>query len=337
MLEQDADVTISVIELSSTDCSVLKVAITLLEKNRLKVHLLGKENTTGTLVLVDFDTPSGKDFYRQFNYTRHRAMLLLSTETLNDPRNLVLKKPLRVQTLKDVLYDLYLDLNPQLKVGQATTSSEKVETSSNLPANNPVNLQNNLFLVLFKALQEQSIIQVFCSPHSPLFVNTISGIMASSISNETLRKIMVSQSQTFKSTKLSSADFEILAKGQVIVPLNQVLWNAALYGSHGQLIEGYSLEVPIQLKAWPNFSRLDFEPDHLKLASIMASKALALKQIQLQTHLSWEIIIGFYNAAVATNLIVINPANLPTAATAKSAPVKASLLAKIANRLKIAS
>lgn len=335
MLKHGAEVSISVIELSSTDYSVLKVAITLLERNQLKVHLLEKGNTSGTLVLVDFDTTSGKDFYRQFNYARHRAMLLLSTETLNDHRNLVLKKPLRVQTLKDVLYDLYLDLNPQLKIGQANRPTEETQ-NSNLPVSNSVNPQNNLFLILFKALQEQSIIQVFCPPHSPLYVNTINGIIASSISNEILRKIILSQSYSFKSTKLSGADFEILAKGQVIVPLNQVLWNAALYGSHGQLITGHSPEVPIQLKAWPNLSRLDFEPDHMKLASIMAGKALTLQQIQLQTHLPWETIVGFYNAAYATNLIVINPANLPTT-TSKSAPVKASLLAKIANRLKIAS
>ena len=334
MLEQDAEVTISVIELSSTDCSVLKVAVTLLERNHLKVHLLEKGNTTGTLVLVDFDTPGGKDFYRQFNYAHHRAMLLLSTETLNDHRNLVLKKPLRVQTLKDALYDLYLGLNPQLKISQP--SQPPAAETHNL-AVNQVNSQNSLFLVLFKALQDKSIIQVFCSPHSPLFVNTISGIIASSISNEILRKIIFSQSYVFKSTKLSSADFEILAKGQVIVPLNQVLWNAALYGSRGQLIEGHSPDIPVQLKAWPNLSRLDFESHHIKLASIMAGKAFTLKQIQLQTNLPWETIVGFYNAAYATNLIVINPANLPTTTTSKSAPVKASLLAKIANRLKIAS
>lgn len=335
MLEQDAEVTISVIELTSTDYSVLKVAVTLLEKNHLKVHLLERGNTTGMLVLVDFDTPSGKDFHRQFNYARHRALLLLSTETLNDQRNLVLKKPLRVQTLKDALYDLYLNLNPQLKISQAN-SQLKTETS-NLPAN-PVSPQNNLFLILLKALQEKSIIQVFCSPHSPLFVNTMSGIIASSISNEILRKIISSQSYVFKSTKLSSADFEILAKGQVIVPLNQVLWNAALYGSHGQLIEGHSPDIPIQLKAWPNLSRLDFESHHIKLASIMAGKVFTLKQIQSQTHFPWETIVGFYNAAYATNLIVINPANLPTTSTSsKSTPVKASLLAKIANRLRIAS
>jgi len=335
MLEQDADVTLSIIELSSTDYSVLKVAVTLLERNRLKVRLLEKGNITGTLVLIDFDTPSGKDFYTHFNYARHRALLLLSTETLNDHRNLVLKKPLRVQTLKDVLYDLYLSLNPQLKIAQLSKQSE---TETNHLPPNPFNPQNNLFFVLFKAWQAKSVIQVFCPPHSPLFVNTISGIIASSISNETLSKIISSQAYAFKSTKLSSADFEILAKGQVIVPLNQVLWNAALYGSQGQLIEGHSPDVPIQLKAWPNLSRLDFEPHHMKLASIMAGKALTLKQIHLKTHLPWETIIGFYNAAYATNLIVINPANLPTAPTSKSAPpVKASLLAKIANRLKIVS
>ena len=338
MLEQDADVTLSIIDLSSTDYSVLKVAVTLLERNRLKVHFLEKGNTTGTLVLVDIDTPGGKDFYTHFNYARHRAMLLLSTETLNDHRNLVLKKPLRVQTVKDVLYDLYLGLNPHLKIGPSNQLNQPSETETTYSSSNSFNPQNNLFFVLFKALQEKGTIQVFCPPHSPLFVNTISGIIASSISNETLHKIISSQSHAFKSTKLSSADFEILAKGQVIVPLNQIIWNAALYGSHGQLIEGHSTEVPIQLKAWPNLSRLDFEPHHMKLASIMAAQALTLKQIQLKTHLSWETIVGFYNAAYATNLIVINPANLPTTSTSKSAPpVKTSLLAKIANRLKIAS
>lgn len=324
-----SDLTISTLELNSTDFSVLRVANVLLEKSGIKATLLEKGDTTGTLLLVDIDTPAGRDFYTHFDYPRHRTMLLLSSETINDQRNLVLKKPIRVQTLKDVLYDLCTNLNQKVSVPESP--SLRKNTSST-----PIKLQETLFFILFKSKQEKQAIQIFCSPYSPLFVEGTRGIIATSASRDILKKIIQSPPHQLRSTKLSSSDFDVLAKGQLILPMTSILWSAALYGSHGQLIPDHSPEIPIQLKAWPNFSRLDFEPVHIRLASLMAARAITLRQIEEKSQIPYATIVAFYNAAWATDLLVINPLNLPTTLT-KKAPTKMGLFAKIATRLKIAS
>lgn len=316
-MSEQANVNISVIELSQTDCSVLKVAIGLLEKNEIKARILNKGDTSGSIVLVDFDTPAGKEFYSQFKNGRSRTLLLFSNDTISDPSHFVLKKPIRVQTLRDVLYDAYKGLTVQTPTFVKSTRQEDKKT---------VLIPNkNLFSVLLKTTQDQQIVHLFCPPHSSLFVDTVNGMVASSVSRNTLRQLIINQPTSLITSKLSSSDFESLAKGKLIMPLNFVLWTAALYGSHGQLIPGHSMDVPVQLKAWPNLSRLDFEPEHMKLASIMSSQALTLKQIEQKSKLPWNTIVNFYNATYAIGLIVIKPANLPIISHQRT-PIKVGLL-----------
>jgi len=327
-------VTVSVVGLSSTDYAVLTVAARLLERNDIKISLLEKGDTSGSIILVDIDTPTGYQFYSQFNYERNRALLVFSTETLNDQRHSVLKKPVRVQTLRDVIFDFCTQLNAPPKA-RFQTSEPAIEQQQ---PEQPLDLDRILFFLLFKAQQEKQIVQIFCHPFSPLFVDAVNELVATTASREILHKMTRSHSCPLKSVKLSTSDFEVLAKGQLIIPLKNILWSAALYGSHGHLISGHSAELPIQLKAWPNLSRLECDLEHIKLASIMASKPLTLKQIVEKTQLPWNTVVGFYNAAYATGLIVANPVHLPTATSAPQAePAKISLFAKIARRLKLAS
>jgi len=326
----DIQNTISVVELNNTDHSVVRVAISLWEKQaQIKVKVLENNDTSGAIAIVDYDTEKGKSYYNQFDNAHGHAMLLLTTETLNDQRNFVLKKPVRVQTLKDALSDIYAFLKPTKNI-PASPPAKSTQTAAIANPSHPP-----LFFILFKTLQEQQVVQIFCPPSALLFVDGINRIMACSLSQEALRKMIINPTSALKVTKLSAANFEILAKGQMIIPLNHVLWTAALHGSYGQLLPEHAAEVPVQLKAWPNFSRLEYEPVHMKLAALMTAQALTLKQIEQKTQLPWETIVSFYNAAYSTDLIIVNPDNLPIATTRKSSPAKLGLFAKIANRLKI--
>ena len=175
MPAQETPLTLSIVELANTDYSVLKVAVNLLEKSHTKIQILEKGNLAGKVAVIDFDTPAGKEFYAHFDYTHNRLMLLFSTETINDQRNLVLKKPVRVQTIKDVLYDLWNEFQKKMNptISRATTKTPLIEQPI------AVNIDNLLFFLLFKAQQENQIVQIFCPPHSPLFVDTINGVIAS--------------------------------------------------------------------------------------------------------------------------------------------------------------
>lgn len=328
-LTMPTHVSISHVELSNTDHSVLKVVIGLLAKNGIKADVLDKSDMAGNVTIVDIDTPAGKAFYEKFT-ARNHSLLLLTSETVNDHRHMILKKPVRVQTLRDVLTDICID------VGSTPTSPSKNKEKNTATATIKINFQETLFFTLLKAKQDKQVMQIFCPPYSPLFVNPAKGIIATSASRNILRKITRNQTGPVKGTKISDADFEILSKGQLIIPLENILWSAALYGSQDQLIEGHSADMLVQMKAWPNFSRLEFEPEHMKMATFMTSAPLTLKQLAEKSKVSWEKVVGFYNATAATGLIIANPTNLPKATTTKIA-AKAGLFSKIAQRLKIAS
>lgn len=329
-MSSQANLSISCVELNTIDYSVLKVATGLLEKMSVQVDLLSPGDTSGNILVVDVDNEPGKQFYQQFNPSRAHTLLLLSSDALNDNRHLILRKPMRVQTLKDVLYDIHLESAPKKKV----EPEAKLESS---PPSKNFDPQSVLFFLLLKAMEEKQVLQIFCHPYSPLFVHAEQAIVATSSSREVLRKITRSLTD-IKSTKLSAADFEILAKGQVIMPLKNLLWSAALYGSQGQLIPLHSPDVPVRLKAWPNLSRLDFDPEHMKLASLMAAQAMSLKQLAERTKLPWETVVGFYNAAFIMGLVLINPNKSSSQHTSAPAePEKMGLFSKIAQRLKLAT
>ncbi|EIJ41288.1 hypothetical protein BegalDRAFT_0368 [Beggiatoa alba B18LD] len=354
MPEEEANLTISYVDLGVTDQAVLKVATGLLAKhNNLQVNILNKENIDGQVVIVDVDNPDGRAFYNQFNARSGRGLLLLSNNALSEHRYPVLCKPVRVQTLRDVIYDLYNDLKIVTKTpAHPTNQTQAVSTSTASVTKNVENntivivappvqdakaLENNLFFVLLKAQTEQQCMQVFCPPHSPLFLDPKKGIVATSVSRENLRKMTHGEAVVTSSTKLSETDVEILAKGQLIIPFTSVLWSAAVYGSQGQLIPTHKSDVPVRLKAWPNLSRLDFQPIHMTLTTIMTSQSLSLQDIAQRFQIDWDTVAGFYNACFATGLLLINPVQpAPTMpSVSKEVATKSSLFSKIAKRLKL--
>jgi hypothetical protein len=311
------------VALSNIDYSVLKVATGLLEKITIPVQLI-QHGVSGNVVVIDIDNPVGKTFYDQYHASRAHKLILLTEHNFHDTRHLVLCKPMRVQTVKDVLHDLYTDMLPRKKntlTSLSDTSSENFK---------PLEL---LFFILLKAFETKETVQIFCHPYSPLFVQTEKNMVAVS-SRETLRKIIHSTTP-IKSTKIASSDFEILARGQMIVPFKNVLWSAALYGSQGHLIPTHSPDIPVRLKAWPNLSRLDFESEHMKLASLMAGQPVTIRELVARTKLPWSTVVGFYNAVTIMNLVLINPNSAPKHVV-QAEPEKMGLFSKIARRLKLA-
>lgn len=325
-------ITISCVQFSDTDYSVLKVAVNLLLKNKIPVKLLDKGDTSGKIFVVDIDTLDGRSFYAQFDYSGKAALLLLSNEMVNDQRNPVLRKPLRVQTLRDILHEMIVDQCPELA---QQSSADDLATAKINGITATTDAQKTLLYALLQARREKQVMQVYSPPHPALYVEPIQGIIATSASRDMLRKITRSPAAVVIKT-LSQKDFDILARGQQILPLTHVLWSAALYGSGGKLLEGHSLDTPVQLIAWPNFSRLEFEPEHMRLTSMMTARPISLREIHEKTKFPMEVICNFYNAVAAINLISIKPVtNKVVKAVAE--PQKRSLFTKIATRLKIAS
>ncbi|EIJ43871.1 hypothetical protein BegalDRAFT_3045 [Beggiatoa alba B18LD] len=337
------DLTVTSVGLDNTEQSVLNVAVNLLKKHQIHATLLSPEDNNGQIVVVDLDKPIGKTFYQQFQSAGKRQLILLSDNIINDNRHLMLKKPVLVQTLKDLLVET--SKQPANKTFTSPPSSivapPCLQLSTSTIANPPkpqrtVVTTDSLFQVLRKARTEGQIIQVFYSPHPPLFIDGKQGIIATSCSRELLYKIVFNQYNSVRTQVLTEADFQILSSGKQILSLEQVLWYATLYGSQTELLGDISPTTPVRLKAWPNLSRLECEPVHIQLSALLASQALSLKQVEEKTCLEWGIIVGFYNAVALAGLIEVNHKTLHTTARHK-APQKTRLFNRILQRLKLQS
>lgn len=331
---------ISPVELSKTDLSVLKVAVGILANNQIQIGILDADDRSGNVLLVDADSEAGEAAYQQLQNTRGQSLLVLTERSLNDQRNIVLRKPLRVQTLRDVLFDAHTQINAQtagLSLGKKPEAEESAAQATPPVSQAPFDATRNLFFILLTAFREKQRLQVFYPPFSPMYADGSSGIIAASASRATLRKMVSNPSAQLKTLQLSEADFDILARGQVIMQFSHVLWSAALFGSQGRLVDGHALDEPVRLKAWPNFSRLDFESPHMALASLMASQALSLQQVREKTNFSLDVIIGFFNATLVTGLLdfqSFEPMQIKQPAAAKESK-KAGIFAKIARRLNL--
>lgn len=338
---------ISFVGLEGTDFSVLKVATNLLTtRDGLQIVLHENNFSDSNILIIDIDKEAGKQAYKNFEYGKNHTLLVICENSLNDQRHYVLRKPVRVQTLRDAIFDIYNELfnklNKNVGSNVAKVATSEAPAAATLPAqtvlNNSVLKANDiLFFNLLELVQQQQCAQLFCSPFPPLFINAPKKLVATSSSREVLRKITRNQSNKLNNTKLLDSDFEVLSRGQLMLPLEHLLWSSALYGSNGILMKELTEDTMLQLKAWPNFSRLEFEPEHMKLTSLLSSMPMSVKQVHARTQLALPVIIGFFNAIHATGLTVIRQANQADKKVENKpvSSIKQGLLNKIAQRLKI--
>jgi len=318
-----SNINISTIALDTSESMVLRVSLGILESAGIRTTTLNKGDNSGNIIIVNMDNPEGQNFYQTFKARKNQTLLALSSESLNDTRNVVLRKPVRVQTLKDVLLDLCTEKSKTL------FDSYKTQTKA------PSSPDKNLFFILLESRDEKKIRQIFNPPFPAVYVNGFDNVIAFSGSKDSFRKMMQAQPNQLEIKSLAWADFNSLARGQIITPLADSLWTAAMFGSQGQIVQGHSPDAPILLKGWPNFSRVEFDSEHMRMTSILSKQMLSLKQLHSKTQIDYNKIVAFYNALWSADLIQISPDYKPVKTEVKKTVVKkVSLFSKIASRLR---
>ncbi len=82
-----------------------------------------------------------------------------------------------------------------------------------------------------------------------------------------------------------------------------VRWNVALWTSRGRLPAGTNPNQPVQLTAWPNFTRVATTPHAMKIAALWTLEALSPIELAERLRLPQRVIFSFYSAASAANLV----------------------------------
>lgn len=309
---------------------VLPLKDVLLKINKhLQKHL--KRSTTASA--VPLDTPS-------------QALTQPKPQQIPKPKLQLASKPLG---LSEPIVTPKLPVKPKpLTLSEPKTQATSVPTlATHLPplphANNPpqprpqsVSSQKlTLFELIYNIKQQRECARLELPDKSAILVDSNSKTIANLDGTSSFKKLIKANPSVIKKIKVNPLEYTPVG---TLIAIDDALWQAGIDCSAGIILKGHSLDKPVQLRAWPNFTRNSFIPCHLKLAAMLAKEALSLNQLQLLTNAPLVDIINFYNAAYGVGLIErrIRPREEEKTFLRSPTPRLRNLFSQLAKRLRIA-
>ncbi|MDR9435234.1 MAG: hypothetical protein RI563_00035 [Thiohalophilus sp.] len=286
------------------------------------------------LVVLNDETDSGKSALLR---ARAGQVKLVFSSTPRSGKNMILvHRPVNITLLQNVLIRVFGKMQDQL---QHSLYEPRVKADAD-PRAEPASQDETLFTTLIYAKEKQKLLCLTLPDLTKLYINGQSNTFISENDINHLKKFAPTALSEIKLSNIDEAHFSAETRKKPIYALHRLLWTSGIYGSEGRLLSGHTMDRPVKLRAWPNFTRNDFLPQHLKMAAIIARRPTTLEQLVKQTGIARSDIINFYNAAYAVDLIEVsetrkiddNTEHLHTPALSQA---RQGLLSKLASRLKL--
>lgn len=313
--------------LGTRDRVVLHTVIRVLSRDGFMLEMTTGDIRQAHLLVVDEDSMEGRTALAQ---RRSGQVILLFSSNSRSGKNLVaLRKPVEIDTLRDLLRELLKKMQAQLlRSAMAPNSATgQLGQEADLP-------ERTLFQILLNAKENKKVIRIQCGSYPDIFVDGLNQSLATTASIEAIREVIRTPASQLLIEDLETSSFAVHGNGMTISTLYNVLWAAAIECSHGRLLPGHSPDIPVKLRAWPNFTRNDFKLEHLRLAAVLARRAVPLRILAETTQVAYADVVDFYNAAYAADLIETCKTEQSVAESPKkTVPQWQSLFGKIARRL----
>ena len=319
--------------LHETELKVLQVAVVMLKDDDVHCGLLDGANSNGEIVFIDLDTDVGQSIFPQLRESQ--VKVVFSADRKIAGKNTVsLRKPVRVTTLKDILVQICQQIHEYLSKYQQNGAQE---VTLNREAKTRSQLNENVFQNLFRAKNEGLFMRLSCAGHPDVFVNGAEKTIFINGGQAEISKYYSRGQGAIVANVLQENEFKSSVQNLTPHALDAELWQAGVVCSNGKLLPGQRTDVPVKLKAWPNFSRQGFKPEYFKIAAYMAKQAISIDELSKVTQVQLDIVIDFYNAAFAVDLIETHPGNARQQVQERQiSGDRKTLLGKLAQRLKFA-
>ena len=102
-----------------------------------------------------------------------------------------------------------------------------------------------------------------------------------------------------------TAELEENARRREAGSLDALLWKVALWSARGRLPAGTSLDAPVQLCHWPNFTRLHVTPGAFSIAALLHDKPMSLRLLLRLLAIPQRYLFAFCSAALALELLEV--------------------------------
>lgn len=256
------------------------------------------QNKNSHLLVIDVDNEEGRQL---LNNSLAGQVKILVSSTAQSGKNVVgLKKPVDIESFKNILSKLFETMHAQLAKMNAAKNEKIISTPANSSQTNSI--IESVFYNLFLAKNNKQILHI-ASNELEVYIDGNNQSLKTGGSLDDIRKLILVPFNEITIKKISDNEFQDKTKQLQIVTLHNILWTAAITCSNGQLLPGHDDQTAVKLRAWPSFTRNDFKPEHLKLAAVLAQRPISLIELSKQTNINHAEIVNFYNAAFSVDLI----------------------------------
>ena len=326
--------TISTYAFEKMDQVLLKSMLQLVQK---QLNAAWDLENVAKIVLVDIEQPMGKNFWDSHHLDTQKIMIAYAKQKIDEAK-WFLQKPIRVQSLVNLLNTIAAEINTQSLQSHSVAEKKPVAepTASNSQTTAPMATpeapiitefpDNYLFQpakyllgLLQTAIQIGQAQRLSCAGLPPLYLLPQEQLCFTKPLNisrlDSSQKILYGAfAEHIDHRNLSEAELkqEIASQQLSAYPVETILWLATLYASHGRLITESTKRSLVKLKQWPNFIVLPHDPKHIHLAAFMLKHTADLATIATQTRVSPPTVIDFFNACKIIGLIIEEPMATPT-------------------------
>lgn len=126
-------------------------------------------------------------------------------------------------------------------------------------------------------------------------------------SSRSLKDFCIIKNANYKIRPLSSVEIDTLFLSRNdFRPLDELLWSASFYASGGRLLAGSCSPINvIQLKRWPNLTRLPCTENSIQIAALLTRHPCSIKIVSRMLEIPIQEVCQFYSAASAAGLLKI--------------------------------
>lgn len=129
------------------------------------------------------------------------------------------------------------------------------------------------------------------------------------------------------------------AKSEAPQDIDGLLWKVSLWSSRGRLPVGITIDTTIELRQWPNLTRLLAIPQFLRIAALWAKTPLSLNKTAALLNIEARYVCAFFSACYAlelTQILSITKDQEVLASNPKKTLAQKGLLQRILRRLRVA-
>jgi len=308
---------ITPVGLGPQERTVLGVATKLLSALEVDVALLEEASPKANLAVIDGDSPIGAHYLTSPKAATLRVVI--GGREQHGAGVLWLPRPVRVQGLKDAIYELW---------SRGETQGGGDHASSSPPANLGQGTPDTLFGAMRKArVAKQRVLFKSSGGHNILLDGT-TGLFHTRFDSRELEAVAQAAGTA---SLLPPLGEQRLAEDGKAAPFSELVWMAAWFGSKAVTGEVWPEDRAARLKAFPRLPKLFLLPEYVQIAAMLTKGSLTPQQIANSTGISADRVIDFCRIAEVLNILEVTQS--ASAPRTNSGTAKGGLLAKLARKL----